>query len=117
MRILVAYEEQHRAYRDTIAEVLGSLRPHARVEVSGLSGLEDAVLRLDPHVVIADSPNVVDPGGRPAWVQLPAQTDESAGLCVGGDYKKLLNPGLDTLLAHVDEAERLARRNESPGGC
>lgn len=117
MRILIAYEEQHRAYRDTIAEVLVSLRPHAQVEVSGVSGLGEAVSRLDPHVVIADSPNVVDPGGRPAWVQLPADTDESAGLCIGGDYKKITNPGLEELLDHVDEAERRTREDENLGGC
>lgn len=117
MRILVAYEERHRAYRDTIAEVLGSLRPQARVEVSALEDLQKTISWLDPHVVIANSPNVADPGGRPAWFELPAEPDNSAGLCVGGEYRELVNPGLDTLLEHVDEAERLARQGEELGGC
>lgn len=117
MRILVAYEERHRAYRDTIAEVLGSLRPQAQVEVSPLCGLKEAVSRLDPHVVIANSPNVADPGGRPAWIQLPADTDASAGLCLGGEYTEVTNPGLDRLLEHVDQAEKLSLDGEYPSGC
>lgn len=117
MRILVAYEERHRAYRDTIAEALVSLRPQAQVEVSALSGLKETVLRLDPHVVIANSPNVAAPGSRPAWIQLPAEPDNSAGLCLGGEYRQITNPGLATLLEHVDEAERLTRKGEALGGC
>lgn len=117
MRILVAYEERHRAYRDTIAEVLRSLRPQAQVEVSALSELEELVSRFDPHVVIANSPNVADPGGRPAWIELPANPGDLAGLCLGGEYTKITNPGLATLLEHVDEAERLARQGEELGGC
>jgi hypothetical protein len=29
------------------------------------------VARFDPQLVICSQPNTVDPGGRPAWVELP----------------------------------------------
>lgn len=93
------------------------MRLQAQVEVSSLSGLEEAILRLDPHVVIANPPNVTDPGSRPAWIQLPAEPDNSAGLCLDGEYQQITNPGLATLLEHGDEAERLTRKGEELGGC
>lgn len=74
-------------------------------------------MRLDPHVVIANSPNATGPGSRPAWIQLPAEPNNSAGLCLGGEYQQITPPGFVTLREHAGEAEKLTRKGEDLGGC
>ena len=104
-RILVAFEDEYRAYREVIAAAIRVLRPGAQVESSNLDALAQEVERLDPHVVICSRPNTVDPGGRPAWVVLPTDPTRPARTCVGGRYSERSNPTVEVLLRVVDEVE------------
>jgi hypothetical protein len=112
MRILVAFEDEYRAYRDVIATVIQVLRPRARVETAGLDALGEETERFDPQLVICSRPSAVDPGGRPAWVELPLHPTRPARVCVGGHYSESSNPTLEVLLRVVDEVEELLARTE-----
>ena len=68
IHILVALEDDYRAYRETIAAVLRVLRPHAEVKSTTLEALEDELERFDPQVVICAAAmraqsRTVDPPG------------------------------------------------------
>ncbi|HEV2093174.1 MAG TPA: hypothetical protein VGR18_08420 [Rubrobacter sp.] len=51
-RVLVAFGEEHRAYRGVIAAGIRILRPRAEVAVSTPAGLEGEIARFDPRVVV-----------------------------------------------------------------
>jgi hypothetical protein len=67
---------------------------------------------LDPHLLVCSRPNTVDPGGRPAWVELPTDPTRPARVCVGGRYSERTNPSLEVLLGVVDEVEEQLTRTE-----
>jgi hypothetical protein len=118
MRVLVAFEEDYRTYRETIAAAIQMLRrPRVEVESAELGALGDYIERFDPQLVISTHPNSVDPGGRPAWVELPMDPLRPTKVCVGGRYSERTNPTLDVLLAVIDEVEELIRTNGDLGGC
>jgi hypothetical protein len=92
-------------------------RPRVKVESAELGALGDYIERFDPQLVISTHPNSVDPGGRPAWVELSLETFQPAKVCVGGRYSERTNPTLDVLLGVIDELEELLLTNEELGGC
>ena len=69
IRVLLAYEDEYRAYREVISAGIQIVRPHVEVDISSLEALEESIERFDPHLVICSQPNTYDPGGRPAWVE------------------------------------------------
>ena len=113
-RILVAFEDEYRAYREVIAAAIRVLRPGAQVHSANLEVLAQEVERLGPHVVICSRPNTVAPGGRPAWVVLPTDPTRVAKICVGGRYSEQANPTVEVLVGIVDEVEE--RLAEAKGG-
>jgi hypothetical protein len=117
LRVLVAYEESHRSCGETVAMAIRRLRPGVELSVVRVRELGSEADRVDPHLVICSCPNTVDPGGRAAWARL---SDDPAGpseFCVGGRRRGSENPGLEDLLAVVDEAEELVRSGSVLGGC
>lgn len=117
LRILLAYEDTHVAYRDVLASTLRSLRPHVALTVVSLRTLEGEVKRLDPHLVVSSQENTVDPGGRAAWYMLSHEPNELSGVCLDGQRSETDNPGLGQLLQIVDETEELVQSGREPGGC
>jgi hypothetical protein len=118
MRVLLAFEDDYRAYRGVIAAAIQILRPQAEVvETAGLEALREEIERFDPQLVICSRPNTVDPGGRPAWVELPMDPLRPTRVCVGGRYSERTTPTLDMLLGVINEVEELIRTNEELGGC
>ena len=111
-RILSAFEDEYRVYREAIAGAIRVHRPHAQVETAGLDALAQEVERLDPHLVICSRPNTVDPDSRPAWVELPTDPTRRARVCVGGRYSERTNPTMEVLLGVVDEVEEQLTRTE-----
>jgi F420-dependent methylenetetrahydromethanopterin dehydrogenase len=120
-RILIAFENEYRAYREAIAAAIRVLRPRAQVESAGLDALAQEVERLDPHLVVCSRPNTVEPGSRPAWVELPLDPTRAARVCVGGRYSERTNPTLEVLVGVVDAVEEQLTRTEGGGdlllGC
>jgi hypothetical protein len=116
IRILVALEDDYRAYREVIAVGIHALRPHTEVTSVGLKELEVELARLDPDVVISSAVARAGFGKRLAWVELSLEPARRSMVSVGGRYSEQINPGLDALLEVVDEAERLFG-SENTGQC
>ena len=116
IRILVALEDDYRAYREVIAVGIHAHRPHTEVTTIGLKEFEEEVTRLDPHVVISSVAGRAGSGERLAWVELSLDPARPSMVCIGGRDSEQLNPGLEALLGVVDEAERLSR-SENTGRC
>ena len=110
MRILVAFEDDYRAYADALARAIRAARPHLEVATLGLETLRTEVARLDPHLVISSSPNPVPPEqeeGRLAWVELSVDPHRPSKFCLSGRRWESLNPSLEELLGVIEETERL----------
>ncbi len=117
MRVLIAYEESHRVYGDALERAIVGLRPRVQVRTSSLRELRVEVIGFDPHLVVSSRPNTVDPGGRAAWYTLSHEPDDRSEMCVGGRRSESENPGLEELLAVIDEAEDLVGSGRAVGGC
>jgi hypothetical protein len=117
VRILIAYEDSHRSYGQTMAGALRGLRPVVETAVVQVRELEAEVGRFDPHVVVCNRPNTVEPGGRLGWVRLSDEPDETSEFCLAGQRWGAENPGLEEVLAFIDETERLLRTGRALEGC
>jgi hypothetical protein len=111
MRILVAFEDDYRAYADALAKAIRAARPHLDVAMVGLEPLLTEVARLDPHLVICSSPNPAaeqqQEEGKLAWVELSVDPHRPSRFCVSGRRWESLNPSLEELLSVVEETEQL----------
>jgi hypothetical protein len=117
MRILVAFEEGYRAYREVIAAGIRILRPHAEVETSSLEALPEHIEHFDPQLVICGGHEAVDSGDRPAWVELSMDPLQPTRIWVGGRYSERTNPTVDVLLEVIDKVEELIRTNTHCRNC
>jgi hypothetical protein len=108
-RILVAFEDDYRAYADALAKAISAARPQLDVATVGLEALQTEVARLDPHVIICSSPNPAteQQEGKLAWVELSVDPHRPSKFCVSGRRWESLNPSLEELLGVVEETERL----------
>jgi hypothetical protein len=100
-----------------MASAVQTHRPHIEVVATELGVLGEEVARFDPQLVICSQPNTVDPGSRPAWVELPPDPERLAEICLDGERSEVINPALEELLSVVDETERLARTKRELGDC
>jgi len=116
MRGLIAYEGSHRSYGEVLAVALRLLRPRLEVSVVLARELSGEIGRFDPHVVVSGEPNVVDPGGRAAWVTLSEEPGDRSEACVGGRRREIHAPDLAALLAVLEEVEESLRNGGVLGG-
>ena len=105
MRVLVVYEDSYRSYGQTMLGALRGHRPQLEAEIVQVRELEAEVRRFDPHLVICNRPNSIDPGGRAAWVRLSDEPDEPSESCLAGRRWGPENPELEEVLAIIDEME------------
>ena len=110
MRVLVAFDDEHRAYREAIAAGIGLLRPHVEVSTCSPADLGAELGRFDPQVVVCGSPA---PADAAAWVGLPVEQGRPARIRVGGSRRESVNLDLEGLLAIVDEAGKLVGEGEA----
>ncbi len=117
LRILIAYEANFRAYGDALERSIRGLRPHVHLAVADLGVLKAAVEGFDPHLVVSDSPNTVDPGGRAAWYRLSHEPGEASEICLDAWRFVLENPDMEELLTIIDRVDELLRTGRELGGC
>jgi hypothetical protein len=93
MRVLVAFEDLFRTYRETIAAAIRVLRPHLEVTTTGLHDLEAEVARSDTRVVISSQvrPAYLRPGAT--WLEVPLKAGPRT------------HATLEALLEAIDKAE------------
>jgi hypothetical protein len=116
-RVLVAFGEEHRAYRGVIAAGIRLLHPHTEVSTAGPAELGVELERFGPHVVVCGVPGRPDQGHTPAWVELPPEVGRPARVRVGDRRREALGlTTLEGLLGVVDEAEALVRTQVSRAG-
>jgi hypothetical protein len=111
LRVLVAFEDDYRAYREVIAAGIGMLRPRAEVRTANPDVLEEELERFKPQVVICGRPETADPNDIPAWIELPLDPLRPGRIRVGDRRWESTNPTLDVLLGVVDEVEELIQTN------
>lgn len=111
MRVLVAFEDDYRAYREVIAAGIGVLRPHAAVRTANPDALDEELKRFKPQVVICGQPEAADPNDVLAWIELPLDPLRPGRIRVGDRRWESTNPTLDVLLGVIDEVEELFQTN------
>ena len=118
MRVLVAYEEAYRSYRQAIVRVISDNRPHFEVLGADPRGLAAELEWFGPHAVVSGRPSAEHAGGRRgAWVELPADPDAAGEICVGGEHEAKANPALSEVLGALDEAEERLRKGALGEAC
>ena len=115
-RVLVAFGDEHRAYREVIAAGIRMLRPGTEVATATPAEIEGEIGRFGPWVVVCGVPGIPDPGDRPAWVELPAEPNRPAKVRVGAHRRESTNLALSGLLAIIDGAEELVRARAGRAG-
>jgi F420-dependent methylenetetrahydromethanopterin dehydrogenase len=118
MRVLIVYEDSHRAYGEAMVGAVRASRPGLEeVSLAHLRELEAEVKRFDPHLVVSSRPNTLDPGARAAWVLLSDDPDDPSEVCIDGRHRRLENPGLEQILEIIDETEAQVRTGRELMGC
>ncbi|CAN5626839.1 hypothetical protein BH24ACT20_BH24ACT20_00480 [soil metagenome] len=113
VRVLVAFDDEHRAFREVISEAIRVLRPELEVAVTEPAALGTEAPRLDPVLVVSGAPTS-GPDDDLAWFELPTDPTLPATIRFGSRRTVCLNPGLLELLSAVDEARRLASTTSHP---
>jgi hypothetical protein len=105
MRILLAFDEEHRLYIDAIADAIRTFRSYVEVAVTNTGELEAAVERFHPQLVICSSPipsNPVEPQ-LIASIELSPESDQPSKFRIGARRWESTNPTLGETLSVVDE--------------
>ncbi len=116
-RVLVAFDDEHRAYREVIAAGIRTLRPRTEVATTTPAEMEGEIGRFGPRVVVCMAPSPQDAGEGPAWVELDLRPGRAARVRVGSRRRELRDPTLGDLLRVVDEAEELAGKKAGSAGA
>ena len=112
----MAYAEEYRTYRETLAAGVRLLRPRAEVRTAGPAELGAELERFDPWVVLCGVPGRPDPGDVLAWVELPPEVGRLARVRVGERRREAPGLTLEGLVVVVDEAEGLVRKKAGRAG-
>ena len=100
IRILVAFEDVYRAYREVIAAGIQVLRPQLEVTSTNLVELEGEIARLDPQVVISSLDKPASAPDGVAWAKVTI------------DFAPKSEVTLEALLTLIDKHPE----SKSPGG-
>ena len=122
VRVLAAFEDARRAYREAIARALAELRPALEVRQAPLAEVGRELRRFNPHVVVCSRKNGEHPGGTGAWVQVPTEDGDDdeerlARLCLEGERWDTEGPTLGEILDVVDETRRRLREGRLEAAC
>ena len=112
IKILVAFEDEFRAYRQTLAVAIRILRPDAEVVTVEAHEIREVVECSGPDIVICSLPKVSDTNCVRAWIELSLDPTQPTKVRVDGEYSEMINPTLDALLVIIDEVEQLTRTGD-----
>jgi hypothetical protein len=114
MRILLAFDEEHRLYIEAIADAIRTFRSYVEVAVTNTGELEAEVERFDPQIVICSSPiptNPVDPQ-LISSIELSPEPDQPSKFRIGERRWESTNPSLGEILSVVDETNWLYKTSQ-----
>jgi len=111
MRVLLAFEEEYRAYMEAMAAAIRQFCSEVEVAIVDGGVLEAEVESYDPQVVITSSPIPKNPIDEQliARIELSPDTQEPSRFRVGEKHWEITNPPLGETLSVIDEAKRLLR--------
>ncbi len=115
IRVLVALEDEYRAYREVLAAGFRILRPDVKVATTVPSDVEAERGRFDPQVVICSRAGAADTRDPTTWVDLSLDPSQPTVVRLGGRRFEHSNPTFDALLEIVDEAGRQAEAKKGDG--
>jgi len=113
MRVLLAFEQQYRAYREALRDAIRMFHSGVEVVVADSADLEAEVERWAPQLVILDHrapENPVD--AQPSRIELSPEPDQSSRFRVGERRWESMNPTLGEILPVIDETRRLLRTTQ-----
>ncbi len=100
-----------RAYRESIAAVVGQLRPDADVRCAEPEDLDGEVARFSPDMVVCSRVTRTVEGRVPVWVELYPDYAARSVASVGGERAEFAEIQLPDLLSIVDEAGGFTQRS------
>ncbi len=107
VRILLAFEEDYRSYREVIAATIRVLRPHVEVSTTDPEGLEREVARLRPQLIVSCRPKATFRPPTMAWIKVasdkPTQPSE---VWFGQDRWETVDPVIKTITQTIDSIEQ-----------
>jgi ActR/RegA family two-component response regulator len=110
MRVLVAFEDDYRSYRETMATCLRIRRPDVEVETARLEVLNERLEEFAPEVVICSGDMAMYSDDGLAWIELSLDLNMPARITVDGRSRNVANPSLEQLLVLIDETVLLTGR-------
>lgn len=111
-RVLVALENEFRAYREVLAAGVQSMRSDVQVATTVPASLEEEVAHFDPQVIICSGSNAADIGNATTWIELSTDPSRPTVVRLGGRRFERSNPTFEALLDIVDETRRLVEAEE-----
>ena len=102
MRVLVAFGDEYRAYREAIARAIQSLRPSTQVTITPLEAVPAQVFRLEPHVVICARRSDGVSDRNTTWVTVPTEAGAPSSISCGGTFREVGELSLTELLTVLD---------------
>jgi len=111
MRVLLAFEEEYRAYIEAMAAAIRQFRSEVEVAIVDGGRLEAEVESYDPQLVVTSPPIPENPVDEQliARIELSPDTQEPSRFRVGEKHWEITNPSLGETLSVIDEAKRLMK--------
>jgi hypothetical protein len=112
IKIIVAFEDEFRAYQGTLAAAIRILRPEAEVVTAEPEKISGVAKRFGPDIIIGSPCKDADLEGVPAWIELSLDPAQLTKVNVDGEYSEMANPTLDKLLAIIEKVAQLTRTRD-----
>ena len=106
MRVLVAFEDDYRAYREVLAVGFRILHDQYEVTTSTIGELEEAIQRFRPDVVICGGPEDAEAAGVLGWIELNVDPTKPTKVRLGACRWEQTNPDLEALAGILSKAEQ-----------
>jgi hypothetical protein len=107
MRVLIAFEDNYRVYREMIAAAIEMMRPRAVVVSTEVNKLETEARLFVPHVIICSVPRIVNHVSALAWIELSPDPQQGTRIWIEERYEEALDPGMGDIVSVIDEVETL----------
>ena len=118
MRILLAFEDEYRAYMEAMAAALRTFRSDVEVALTDGRSLEAELERFDPQLLISSPPLPENPVDEEllARIELSPEPEQASRFRVGERRWEATNPTLGEILPVVDEAKTIFTKSHGQEG-
>ena len=112
IKIIIGFDDEYHAYRETLAATIRILRPEAEVMTVEQEKIGGVVKRFGPDIVIGGQFKDGDLDDVRAWIELALDPTQPTKVRVDGQYSEVVNPTLDKLLVIIEEVAQLKRMGD-----